>query len=365
MKLLIRVDASTRIGSGHVMRCLTVARKLKKKQVKVAFCCRPLQGHLIEFIAKEFPVYELMPAEVNLAETDESKWLGVPQKQDASETLKFIRQGGYDAVLVDHYAIDRTWESEIKREVKLLTVIDDLANRPHDADILIDQTLGRRQADYQAYVSDETTLLCGTAYGLLRDEFLICRENNKTRIPRVSVQRILITFGGADIDNLTEQAIEGLKKSERYLSAQVEVILGTGNPHSSEIKGALDSLKQETQLCVGVADMSMRMMNADVCIGAAGSTSWERCVLGLPAIVTTQATNQQLIAYQLSKAGAAKLVSRSSLVDDIAEALKELDEDSGLLLNMSSKAATLCDGRGAERVSTIMLNGKRKHDETY
>jgi len=127
----------------------------------------------------------------------------------------------------------------------------------------------------------------------------------------------------------------------------------------------LDSLKQETQLCVGVADMSMRMMNADVCIGAAGSTSWERCVLGLPAIVTAQATNQQLIAYQLSKAGAAKLVSRSSLVDDIAEALKELDEDSELLLNMSSKAATLCDGRGAERVSTIMLNGKRKHDETY
>ncbi|NWO06776.1 MAG: UDP-2,4-diacetamido-2,4,6-trideoxy-beta-L-altropyranose hydrolase, partial [Alteromonadaceae bacterium] len=184
MKLLVRVDSSTRIGAGHVMRCLTLARKLASMGAQIGFCCRPFNGNLIDYIATEFPVHRLSPGENHGEDPDESRWLGVSQEIDASETRNLIQQHGYSAALVDHYSIDSNWESEIKPLVSCLTVIDDLANRPHEADVLIDQTLGRERSHYYPLVSEKTHLLCGVEYALLRDEFSQIRARIPERIPR-------------------------------------------------------------------------------------------------------------------------------------------------------------------------------------
>ncbi|WP_051985983.1 UDP-2,4-diacetamido-2,4,6-trideoxy-beta-L-altropyranose hydrolase [Pseudidiomarina salinarum] len=364
MKLLVRVDSSARIGSGHVMRCLTLARKLTSKGAEIAFCCRPFPGNLIDLIASEFPVYRLSPGANHENEPDESCWLGGSQAEDASQTRMLIQQHGYDAVLVDHYSIDSNWESEIKPLVNCLAVIDDLANRPHHADILLDQTLGRKPSHYHSLVPKKTRLLCGVEYALLRDEFFQMREKFPERIPRKEVDHILITFGGADINNLTELAIEGLMHSGSFLTAKVEVIVGASNPHIESIKSALARLEQKSSCEMGITDMAQRMVRADLCIGAAGSTSWERCVLGLPTLMAVQAQNQAFITEQLAKEDAVIVLDKFHFSSSLAQALNNLEARPDMLVRLSVNSSKLCDGLGSQRVAeTVKAMYEREYYE--
>lgn len=364
VKLLVRVDSSTRIGAGHVMRCLTLARKLASKGARIGFCCRPFDGNLIDFIATEFPVHRLSSVESHGEDPDESRWLGVSQNRDASETISLIQQHGYNAVLVDHYSIDSNWESEIKPLVGCLTVIDDLANRPHQADVLLDQTLMREPSHYSSLVSERTNLLCGVEYALLRDEFFQMRKKVQGRIPRKVVERILITFGGADIDNLTERAIEVLIQSESFLTAEIEVIVGTSNPHIKSIKNVLSRLRQKSTFEIGVTDMARRMAMADLCIGAAGSTSWERCVLGLPTLMAVQADNQEFIAEQLKKKRAVIVLDRLQFSLSLSLALDKLEKHPDILTDLSINSSKVCDGFGSQRVAKAITKVHEKvHNE--
>ncbi|MEH6873424.1 MAG: UDP-2,4-diacetamido-2,4,6-trideoxy-beta-L-altropyranose hydrolase [Candidatus Competibacter sp.] len=306
MRVAIRADASIQIGSGHVMRCLTLAEALRERGAEVHFVCRDLPGHLGGVLADKGYLVQWLPAPAAEgaaipAHTAHSAWLGVPWAVDADQTRE--RLTGWpeiDWLIVDHYALDRAWESRLRPLVKRIMVIDDLADRPHDCDLLLDQNLyeGMEQR-YAGLVPADCRLLLGPRYALLRPEFRKAREQLRQRDG--VVRRILVFFGGADPTNETAKALRAIQRLERPDIA-VDVVVGAANPHRAEIEALCAELPNASFHCQ-VANMAELMARADLAIGAGGSTVWERCALNLPSIIWVVAENQNKSIEYLAKSG--------------------------------------------------------------
>ena len=223
--LVIRVDSSTRIGSGHLMRCRTLAEELKERGADVHFVCRRHSGNLNELLRDTFSVYELPSPSIdthNVADDDYAAWLGIIQEEDAADTIATLQGWRPDWLVVDHYSLDKRWETALRPYVRRIMVIDDLANRTHDCDLLLDQNfyLGMENR-YNNLVPSHCQLLLGPKYALLRPEF---RKARKTlRIRDGKVQRIFVFFGGTDPTNETTKVIQALKTLE--LEFIVDVVL--------------------------------------------------------------------------------------------------------------------------------------------
>lgn len=198
MRVAFRTDASVDIGSGHVMRCLTLAEKLRQKGAEVAFICRQLPGHGIDLIRSYgFSVSVLPPPSMQQNPAEQtSHWLYVPWQQDAEQTHQVLATAGHwNWLIVDHYGIDAAWEEYQKSVVSQIMVIDDLADRVHSCDVLLDQNLYTdMESRYSNKVPVECQQLLGLRYVLLRDEFIKQRENLKAGDG--SVRNILVFFGG-------------------------------------------------------------------------------------------------------------------------------------------------------------------------
>ena len=292
MIAVFRVDASTQIGSGHVMRCLTLAQKLKKeKQADVYFVMRLLEGNLIELVkSKGFTVFTLPKAPLNDGLKGYAKWLAVTQMQDAEETNAVISQlPKIDLLVVDSYAIDYEWESMLHPYVKQIMVIDDLANRKHDCDILLDQNYSyNMHHKYDGLVPKTCQKYIGPQYLLLREEFYKVKKHLKKRDG--SINNILVFFGGSDLTNETKKAMEAIKLLNKP-EIKVNVVVGASNKNKEQIKEICSSDEQFTFYCQ-VENMAELMNEADLAIGAGGTTTWERCFMELPSIVISIADNQ-------------------------------------------------------------------------
>lgn len=295
MKVLVRTDASVEIGSGHLMRCLTLADQLRSEDAEVAFACRDLPGGMFDLLQAHGYQFARLP----LAGADEGS-----QRGDAEETIKAVRQffpGGLDWLVVDHYGLDTTWERMLRPHARMLMVIDDLANRQHDCDLLLDQNyyrdLDRR---YQGLVSEQCLTLLGPSYVLLRQEFTDARQRLRERDG--TVQRILIFFGGSDPSNQTKKTLEALRLLGRP-AIGVDVVVGSVNPNRIAIQALCDELPNVTFHCQ-VANMAELILNADLGIGAGGAAMWERCCLGLPTITVVFAANQERTAKDVADIGA-------------------------------------------------------------
>ncbi len=302
MNAIIRVDASIQIGSGHVMRCLTLAEILKDNGFEVVFICRAHVGNLIEYIRSRGYQVEQLDCSVTtnfLGDLFHSKWLGVTQCEDAKETLQVLRNyEKIDLLIVDHYALDEKWESQIRCKINTVFVIDDLADRKHDCDILLDQNYYENlNIRYTSLVPSNCKHFLGPKYALLRKEFQNIRGSLRCRNGRV--KRILLFFGGSDPTNETMKAIHAFLRLNRT-DMQVDVVVGSSNIHKEEIENVCckyDTLTFHYQ----VNNMAELMNTADLCIGAGGTATWERCFVGLPTILITIAENQELIAKTLNK----------------------------------------------------------------
>jgi UDP-2,4-diacetamido-2,4,6-trideoxy-beta-L-altropyranose hydrolase len=305
-RAVVRVDASIQIGTGHVHRCLTLAQELKRSGFQVLFVCRRHEGNLCEYIRSQgFDVSPLpQPTAHDAASVDMSdeysRWLGVEWNLDADQTASAITGIIADLIVVDHYALDHRWESRVRKLARRIMVIDDLANRRHDCDVLVDQNLFPDMTErYRGLVPDSCRLLLGPAYALLRPEFLQAGQ-----IPRVrdgSITRILLFFGGADPDNVTGKALEGVRLLNRSDIA-VDVVVGELNPNKDSIRQAVATMPSASYH-VHVANMAELMVKADFAIGAAGTTTWERCYLGLPSQLVILAENQREVAQAVAEAG--------------------------------------------------------------
>ncbi|WP_067724761.1 UDP-2,4-diacetamido-2,4,6-trideoxy-beta-L-altropyranose hydrolase [Oceanobacillus damuensis] len=303
MNIYIRTDASTDIGTGHVMRCLVLAEDLRKKNANVIFICRKLSGNLIEYIeSKSFTVLTLpAPMSPNL-DKDDINWLKINWKTDALHTIDSINKQPVDIdwLIIDHYAIDKKWERTVKPLVKKIMVIDDLANRPHDCDLLLDQNLYRNLEErYEKWIPSYTTALLGPTYLLLRQEF---RDTQYIEEKNGIIKHLLISFGGSDPTNETMKAIKAIKLINQPEIA-VDIVIGFSNRNYSAIKEyckEIPNIKVHYQIDY----LAELMAKADLAIGAGGSTTWERCYAGLPALTIETATNQSEILSYLSEIGA-------------------------------------------------------------
>lgn len=359
MRVVFRVDASLEMGSGHVMRCLTLANALKEKGSVCEFLCREHPGNLIGFIRNQgFPVLSLgAPCDDASAYSSNRylQWLGATQEKDASACKSVLRDQQYDWLIVDHYEIDYRWQSLLASHYSRLAVIDDLATRSHCCDVLLDQTYGRPDSDYKALVPGECEILTGSEYALLRPDFSRLREMSLERRKKSGLKRILISLGGVDSNNVTERVLDGLCESPLPRDSEIVVVMGTTAPWLDAVRKRAARMPWSTSVLENVSDMASQMCSADLAIGAAGSTSWERCCLGLPTLMLILADNQRYAASLLSSAGAAHLLSsEEQLGDQLSQCIERALSDPGFLNNMSTAASGITDGAGASKVSSIL-----------
>ncbi len=319
MKVVFRVDASLQMGTGHVMRCLALAQALKYNEANVEFICRKHEGSLIDKIRLNgFNVHELEVLEEVDDKLAHSHWLGATQQQDADDCLDILKAEKTNWLIVDHYALDEQWQKRLKPYCKKLMVIDDLADRKHQCDVLLDQNFGRSYQDYKDLVPASAKLLMGSEYALLRPEFEKYRQYSLDRRKDEKFKKLLINMGGADKDNITGKVIERLQVAKLSKDVEITVVMGKTAPHLTSVITSANNLPYRSEVKVDVDNMAELMANADIAIGASGATTWERCCLGLPTIQLITAYNQTFIARKLNKINAIKLVE----IDDVVENLE-------------------------------------------
>jgi UDP-2,4-diacetamido-2,4,6-trideoxy-beta-L-altropyranose hydrolase len=358
MNVVFRVDSSAIIGSGHVMRCLVLARELKSRGANVHFICRDHRGNIISLIEKAFfRITILESAEDIIIENERvySEWLGVDQEFDALQTLAAIGEDNVDCLIVDHYSLDFSWESILRERVSSIFVIDDLANRRHDCDVLLDSNYtGSASERYAELVSSECITLFGPEYAIMSDRYRV-----HTKIPRIrdgSIKNILVYFGGSDQNNLTGRCLEALDTPE-LSGIAIDVVRGTTNPHA-EYLHSFTANRENIRLHENLPDLSVLINRADLGIGAAGVTTWERMCLGLPSIVVTIAENQEPAATALADDVYISYLGKHSevTVGHIRTAVTEKLLDKGEVISQAAKSRALVDGNGVLRVAEFICS---------
>lgn len=321
MKIVIRADASFSIGTGHIMRCLTLAVVLRELGAEIVFVSRDVPGNCCGIIQeKGFNVIRLAGGE------------SFDAVQDAELTAGAMG-GKADWLIVDHYGISSEWELRLRPLAGQIMVIDDLADRPHDCDALIDQNLfDDMPRRYDGLTPPGCQLFLGPRYALLRDEFISARQTLRERDG--IVRRILLFFGGSDPTNETEKALQAINQPA-YKNLLVDVVVGSSNPNGDRIRGLCADMPNVT-FHYQISNMAELMVHADLTIGAGGSTTWERCFLGLPTIIVIVADNQDVPARATESAGLAWLaglsteVTVSSFAAAVSMALSHPDELAGI-----------------------------------
>lgn len=366
MKVIFRTDASLQIGTGHVMRCLTLANALADKGARCEFICRAHDGNLIEFIRdKGYITHSLSVSLYSSRDesiqgdttnlTPHSHWLGATQSHDADACASILDVQRPDWLIVDHYALDVCWEQQLASHSLKLMVIDDLADRPHACHLLLDQTFGRDAWDYRRLVPVDCQLLCGSQYALIRPEFVSLRHYSLQRRLKPSLDNLLITMGGCDKDNVTSKVLQALLNCPLPAECRITVVMGETSPWFHSVNTQSKDMPWPTRVLKGIDDMAQLMADSDLAIGAAGATSWERCCLGLPTIMFVLADNQIKIAQELEKAGAAKLVLGAAMLDDqLSVLLCELVSKPQLLVAMSKSSAAIVVGAGTRLVTALL-----------
>jgi len=275
------------------MRCLTLAEELRRRGAYVCFVCRELDGHLCDIVeSKGYRVHRLPNPQdkAELCWSRHAEWLEVPLMRDADETRAALSaEAQIDWLIVDHYAIERTWENALRPTVSKIFVIDDLADRAHDCDLLLDQNLYLGfEERYNQLVPERCVTFLGPRHVLLREEF----HHAKQRVRRRSCafERVLIFFGGMDMTDLTSRTLEALCADPQD-DFHVDVVVGKTNPHRHQVEQRCATLSQCHFHCQ-VDNMAELMLAADLAIGAGGTVSWERIYLELPTIAIASAFNQ-------------------------------------------------------------------------
>jgi len=346
MKIVFRVDASFQIGVGHVMRCLAIAKIFQNQGSDIHFICRNHQGNLIDKIIKEgFNVFIL---ELSSEFKSNKNWLGDSQSKDSYECSKVFKKIRPDWLIIDHYCIDQEWQIVAREYCKKILVIDDLADRVHECDVLLDQTFGCQDFEYSHLIPDECKLLLGSKYAILRPEFLELRSLSLNRRKSFDLKKILISMGGADPMNSTCQVLDELSKIDLPNTTEVTIILGASSTHLDTVKAKANRLIYNTTVKTNIDNMAETMANSDLGIGACGTSTWERCCLGLPSIQIVTAENQKKIAKNLESQDIVKIVnSFDELVPSINYMINNLSK-------YSNKSKSIIDGKGLMRLVEIL-----------
>ena len=352
--VVFRADASLQIGTGHLMRCLALATALREQGATCRFVCRAHVGHLADVVRGHGFGITLLPRSpgdgARHTTTAHDDWLGESWPGDAEQTSATLAGERADWIVVDHYALEQGWESSLRGHAARMLVIDDLADRPHDCDLLLDQNLGRAPDDYAALVLAGCGLLVGPTFALLRPEFARLRMRSLSRRGTPVLRQLLITLGGVDAGNATCAVLGALRECELPADLHICVAMGAQAPALAAVRDLAGRMPWTTDVLVDVKDMATLMADSDLAIGAAGATAWERCCVGLPTLLFVLAANQVAGARALHTSGAAlSLGDPSSIARTLPEAMRHCAQE-GVLARLSAAAARVTDGGGVARV---------------
>ena len=359
MRIAIRVDASDRIGTGHFMRCLTLADALKQRGAQIRFVSRHLPEHFRSMLAAKWHEFALLDTAQDNATLDglaHAHWLGVSQTQDATDSIYALSDETWDWLIVDHYALDFRWETMLRQTTKRILVVDDLADRRHDCDVLLDQNyFVGMDVRYADKVPAHCQLLLGPRYILLREEFRQLRKHIKIRSGHV--ERLLVVFGGIDADNYTGCVLEALSNlGLNFL--RVDVVIGAQHTFREQI---VSECSRQGVFCHQQTNrMAELMSTADLAIGACGFTSYEFAAMQLPAILISTTDIQATVVKELSAKGVAYALfpQGKDTVKVISATLKKIIESSSRRATMSLACRDFLDTDGVNRVVNKTLEFK-------
>ncbi|OSJ21471.1 UDP-2,4-diacetamido-2,4,6-trideoxy-beta-L-altropyranose hydrolase [Bradyrhizobium japonicum] len=358
-QVVFRVDASVEMGLGHLTRCLTLADALASGGARSCFLMRSHAAGLAHLVESHGHAVRLLSDPSKRPETDDRggphrHWLPTTWQQDADQTRIALDEiGPAEWLVVDHYALDARWEHACRREGTRILAIDDLADRAHDCEILLDQNLvSHMETRYRDRVPFACVQLLGPGYALLRPEFAAQRRLLAQRDGNIG--RILICFGGSDPTNETAKALTAIARLA-HPSLAVDAVIGLSNPHADSVAQLCHGLSG-TELHRGANNIAELMRRADLSIGAGGVMSWERCCLGLPVIAVDIASNQVGALEALAAEHAAVYLGAASDVSGtaLADAIRALLDDAARTRALGEAALALVDGQGADRVVACM-----------
>lgn len=385
MNIIFRVDSSALIGHGHVMRCITLANAISNTyseqvgnnaNLKISFICRAQPGHINKRVAEAgFTLLELAESQHDVDPADSSTWLATSVNQDAEECIDQLRLlPRVDLLIIDHYAIGYQWQNLLGQYTKKLLVIDDLADRIHHCDFLLDQTYNRNAVSYKGKVPAYCELLLGKNYILLRDEFTTLKAQAKLKrqtfikeLKNITTTthnkstlnlNVLISLGGSDPDNLSQTALYAIEELTQHSSNKItaNVVISHQSNHLATLTCYCNQFDWVT-LIIDSKNMSELMVTADIAIGACGGTAWERCALGLPCLTSINADNQRLIAENLSKSGAIESLGWHQYITTahIISSIENILYNRETYQQMVDSCFKISDVHGAQRVANKVL----------
>lgn len=361
MNVYFRVDASIEIGTGHLMRCLSLSAELNKRGINTYFISRDISEELAQKIAKSgIYLIKLETKDFINKNIDflgkYSSWLKVSQEQDARETIEAIGKAACDWMVVDHYAIDNVWHRILRPHVKSIFVIDDLIDKSLECDLILNQNFLPSDINlyFEKNITDSIELI-GPKYALLREEFYSLHHQAKLK-QFDKIKTVLISLGGVDRHNINLNIA-------RVLSAlQIEhiffrFVVGSLYPYKTELKDYCHEHK--FIYCENVNNMAELMLLSDMAIGACGSSTWERCCLGLPTIPLILENNQKQVMQSGQIAGifcSENFDARSGNWDDFAKKIQKAMNIQSYEMNVISKnCLDLVDGHGVSRVCEVLI----------
>lgn len=358
MIFCFRVDSSSKIASGHVSRCVTLASYLRENGHCCFFICRDLAGNFTHLIRdNKFDILMLSkPKDAISDDCDRhhSRWLEVTWLRDAEETGQVLVENGIepDWIIVDHYALDRLWHEHMRSFTKKIMVIDDLADREYDCDVLLDQSLlPQMSSRYETKVDENCLCLLGPRYALLSPEF--SERKNTIKINDKNIKNVLLSFGGIDHASLTYMATKAFLAAKRE-DVVLKIVLPSECSKKNKIL-ELSTIHQNIIVHNPLPSLAGLMAEADFSIGACGLTCWERLCMGIPSLVCTLAENQIPTAFELQKRG---LIEYCGHFDSVDQSV--LEKRIGYHLNNRLKSSWIkncfetTDGLGLNKLLSVL-----------
>ncbi|MDR9392442.1 MAG: UDP-2,4-diacetamido-2,4,6-trideoxy-beta-L-altropyranose hydrolase [Trueperaceae bacterium] len=354
MRVAIRADAGHHIGLGHVMRCSHLADELHQRGHTPRFVSKTHAGHAVDLLKERgFHVHDL-PARMPHS-SDISTWLGATPDEDARESQEALRAiGSVDWLIVDHYGVDARWHRAMRSVAERILVVDDLADRPLDADVVVNQNLGFDEADYADLVPSTSRFLVGPRYALLDRAYAAARRDArpKTAAPNEAIN-LLVSLGGSDPKNLTGQLLQAIERLF-YPFDTIDVVISRQHPERSAF---FDRWSRHEHLRVHVQPPSLvrLLAAADLAVGAGGSSTWERLCMAVPTVMVVSAENQRAIARTMAARNLAIVVEDPlEMADDLRAQLAALAFDAHRRQAMATSGVSMVDGYGTRRVADVM-----------
>jgi UDP-2,4-diacetamido-2,4,6-trideoxy-beta-L-altropyranose hydrolase len=356
---VIRADANPEIGIGHVMRCLALAEWAKDSGVDVVLITK-FTSELIENKVEQLDgELVLIPESEDdfVGNYAHSGWLKGSEKEDALLSVRVIEELCINKkkplplfIMIDHYALGAPWELLLKQVAPIL-VVDDLSDREHNCTWLLDQTYGKRIFDYDGLVNPNARLFIGTRYALLRKEFALFSADNARTFPKEKL-RILISLGGVDNKNYAKRIVNHLLDIDENSHFEISIVSGGMNPNVQQLK-TLSERNENIDVLIDATNIAELMMAHDICIGAVGSTTWERFAMSLPSILCVIADNQIVAAHNLEIENLVRVINIKSnnLRSDLEEHINYFACPAAYRKNID-RISSVCDGMGA----SLLLN---------